>query len=179
MKVLLLNGSPRQGNTYTALNVLKRGMQNISDLEITEIRADDVTVASCKACEFCTENGFCVCHDDTNEIVTAAVTADAIVFATPVYWWGVTAQLKVIVDKFYSQGAKLHELKKKTGLIVIGEATQDDPQYEIIPKQFQCICDYLGWEMAFFRTYTAAAADDLSKDDNAIKELESLWESLL
>ena len=176
MKALLFNGSPRQGNTYTALEALKKGMENIADLEIEVINADDAAVSPCIACEGCTDSGYCVTDDDTNDIVDAVVAADIIVFATPVYWWGITAQLKVIIDKFYSKSKFLHDLKKKIGVIVIGEAEQDDPQYEIIPKQFSCICDYLGWDIIFSRTYTAAAADDLSKSEEAIAELESLWE---
>lgn len=175
MKALLLNGSPRKGNTCTALDALKKGMRNISDLEIREVKANDVSVSPCIACEKCGTNSHCVYKDDTNDIVEAVAEADIIVFATPVYWWGVTAQLKTIIDKFYCKVESLHNLKKKIGVIVIGEADQDDPQYEIIPKQFACICDYLGWDLAFSKTYTAAAADDLAKSEESIKEIEALW----
>lgn len=174
MKALLLNGSPRKGNTCAALDALKKGMANIQGLELEEVVAEQVSVSPCIACESCGSNSHCVFEDDTNDIVDAVVAADILVFATPVYWWGMTAQLKTIIDKFYSRSKDLHNLKKKVGVIVIGEAQQDDPQYEIIPKQFACICNYLGWEIAFSKTYTAAAADDLTKSDETLKEIESL-----
>lgn len=174
MKAILFNGSPRKGNTYTALEALKKGMANIADLEIKVINATDVSVSPCIACEGCGSNTHCVFDDDTNDIVDAVVAADILVFATPVYWWGMTAQLKVIIDKFYSQSQKLHGVKKKVGVMVIGEADQSDAQYEIIPKQFACICDYLGWDIAFSKTYTAAAADDLAKKTDTVKEIEEL-----
>lgn len=175
MKALLLNGSPREGNTAAALSALKNGFAKIADLQIDMVNANDVSVSPCIACESCKSGEKCIFDDDTNEIVDKAVAADIIVFATPVYWWGITAQLKLIIDKLYSQGEKLHALKKQIGIIVIGEADQSDTQYQIIPQQFQCICDYLGWDIKFTKTYTAAGTEDLKGNASAIAELEDLW----
>ena len=178
MKALLLNGSPRKGNTCAALDALKRGMENISGAEIREVAAAEVSVSGCIACEQCADAGKCVFDDDANWIVDAVVEADVVVFATPVYWWGVTAQLKLIIDKLYSQGSRLKECSKKVGIIVIGEAAQDDPQYEIIARQFECICDYLGWDIAFCSTHTAGAADELAGNAAAMAEMKGLWKTL-
>lgn len=178
MKALLLNGSPRQGNTHAALEALKKGFANVNGLEAGEIEATNVDVSPCVACDTCAEIGKCVFDDDTNEVITAISEADMLVFATPVYWWGITAQLKLIIDKLYSQGTKLKEQEKKVGIIVIGEAGQDDPQYEIIAKQFECICQYLGWEIVFCNTYTAGAADELAANEKAMAEIEALWKTL-
>lgn len=178
MKALLLNGSPRQGNTHAALEALKKGFANVNGLEAGEIEATNVDVSPCVACDTCAEIGKCVFDDDTNEVITAISEADMLVFATPVYWWGITAQLKLIIDKLYSQGTKLKEQEKKVGIIVIGEAGQDDPQYELIAKQFECICQYLGWEIVFCNTYTAGAADELAANEKAMAEIEALWKTL-
>lgn len=178
MKALLLNGSPRKGNTCAALEALKNGMSNIDGLEVNEVAAADVSVSGCIACEQCADGGKCVFDDDTNAVVDAVVEADAVIFATPVYWWGITAQLKLIIDKFYSQGSRLKECDKKVGIIVVGEASQGDLQYELITKQFECICDYLGWDIAFCNTYTAGAADELAGNADAMVEIEDLWKTL-
>lgn len=178
MKVLLLNGSPRKGNTYTALEAVKKGLENAKDVQIKEIVANDVNVSPCIACEGCGRKDGCVFDDDTREVVDSVVEADAIVFATPVYWWGITAQLKLIIDKLYSKGSVLGS-GKKIGIIVTGEAEQEDPQYQIITKQFECICDYLGWDMAFVKTYSAADPDELGKQDEAMAELEAIGKILL
>ena len=178
MKALLLNGSPRQGNTHTALEALKKGMNQLPDMDIQQINAAEAGVSPCIACQVCGSSSYCVADDDTNDILDAVAEADVIVFATPVYWWGMTAQLKVIIDKFYSKVKILNTLKKKVGVIVIGEAEQDDPQYEIIPKQFECICDYLGWDVIFSKTYTADGPDDLAKSEADIEEIGALWKLL-
>ena len=108
----------------------------------------------------------------------SVVEADAIVFATPVYWWGITAQLKLIIDKLYSKGSVLGS-GKKIGIIVTGEAEQEDPQYQIITKQFECICDYLGWYLVSVNTYSAGAPDELGRQDEAMAELEKLGKMLV
>lgn len=179
MKVLIFNGSPRKGNTVTAVNALKAGMDAAGKFEIKEIIANNMEVSPCIACMACNCDSRCVFEDDTNDIMDAIEEADAIIFATPVYWWGVTAQLKLIIDKMYCCFAKLDQQSKKVGLIVIGEAEQDDPQYRIIPTQFDCISDCLGWDMVFAKTYSAGEPGDLAADEEAVKEIEGLWETLL
>lgn len=181
MKALLLNGSPRKGNTVTALEALKRGLENISGLETFQIDAADMNVSPCSACRYCRSGGGprkCVHDDDTNAVMNAVIEADLLVFATPVYWWGVTAQLKTILDKFYSCLSQLASCKKQIGVIVVGQLPQGNPQYEIIPKQFRCICDYLGWDMAFCKTYTADEATDLANNKDAAEEIETLWRTV-
>lgn len=176
MKALLLNGSPREGNTATALQALKRGLAHIDNLEIREIVANDVSVSPCQACGICKDNGgTCVFDDDTNDVIAAVLDADLLVFATPVYWWGMSAQLKLIIDKFYTNTTRLQQCEKQVGIIVIGELAQGDPQYEMIPNHFRCIADYLGWNVAFCGTYSACAADDLAGNTDAIAELEEFW----
>ena len=178
MKALLLNGSPRQGNTYAALEALKKGFANIEGLEVGEIEATNVDVSPCVACDTCADTGKCVFDDDTNEVIEAVLEADMIVFATPVYWWGITAQLKLIIDKLYSKSSALKEVSKKVGIIAIGEAEQDDPQYGLIAKQFDCICDHLGWDIVFCNTYTAGDVSDLAGNEAAIAEIEGLWKTI-
>lgn len=178
MKALLLNGSPRQGNTYAALESLKKGFENIKGLEVGTIDATNVDVAPCLACDNCADGNGCVFDDDTNEVIAAIEEADVLVFATPVYWWGITAQLKLIIDKMYSRCDAMKECSKKVGVIAIGEAEQEDPQYSLISKQFECICEYLGWDIAFCSTYTAGAADELAANDAAMTEIEALWKCI-
>ena len=61
---------------------------------------------------------------------------------------------------------------------MVGEAMQDDPQYELIAKQFECICEYLGWDIVFCNTYTAGAADELAGNVDAMTEIENLGKAL-
>ena len=99
-----------------------------------------------------------------------------ILFATPVYWWGMSAQLKLIIDKCYCRGLQLKN--KKIGLIIVGGSPVDSIQYELTCRQFDCMADYLSWNMLFQKSYYANARDELAKDVEAIKELEDIGENL-
>ena len=174
MKLLIFNGSPREGNTAEALRALRSGLKDHPEIEIREIKAADMHISPCIGCEQCMRHDDCVFEDDSWETNKAIKEADFILFATPVYWWGVTAQLKLVMDKFYACLEDFQKLPKKVGTIVIGEAGLYDPQYEIIEKQFWCICDYLNWDKVFSKSYSANLPTDLHNDPEALKEIEGL-----
>ena len=177
MKVLLLNGSPRKGNTMTALNALKEGLAQIPEAEVTEIIAEEKKIIPCKACNACMSMSRCIFADDSPEINAAIEEADAVVFATPVYWWGMTAQLKLIVDKFYAREAKMKG-PKKVGSIVIGEAELSDPEYGMIADQIRCISEYMKWEVVFSKACSADKPADLKSDEAVLEEIKGLAQLL-
>lgn len=177
MKILLLNGSPRaNGNTKTALNQLVRGLQsNVGDAEVEMIDITKRKISGCIACESCQRNGGeCVIPDDSAYIIRKIYDADVVVIGTPVYYWGMTSQMKMVVDKFYSRNDQFNQQKKSLGIIVIGEAGLDDPQYQLISKQFECISNYLGWDFIFSKSISAYEADDLANDHEKLRELYEL-----
>ena len=144
--------------------------------EIEMISPDKLHIAPCKGCKACQCHKGCVDQDDTNPTIDKIAAADMILFATPVYWWGMTAQLKLVIDKCYCRGLQLKG--KKVGIIVTGGAPVDNVQYELIRKQFECMAGYLSWEVLFFKTYSANAKDELEKNTEAMEELEKLGQDV-
>ena len=144
MKVLLLNGSPRmKGNTRMALSLVMEGIEeglHPESLELYDVSRHKLS--ACLACDGCKKNGGnCVQADESAELVQKIYEADVVVFGTPVYWWGMSAQLKMAVDKLYSRTALLQgQEAKKIGLITVGAAAVDDPEYQLIEDQMKCIC---------------------------------------
>ena len=173
-KLLIINGSPREGNTVEALNALREGLKDHPELEIREIKAADVNIIPCTGCDACMNSGDCIFEDDSPETNKAIMDADFILFATPVYWWGVTAQIKLVIDKFYACHEIFKTMPKKIGTIVIGEAGLYDPQYEIIEKQFWCISDYLNWTKVFSKSYSANKPTDLHSQPESLAEIHGL-----
>ena len=178
MKTVLLNGSPRKGNTYTALEALKKGLANIDGLEIVEINATKAKILPCVACKACKKIGKCAFPDDSDAIVEEIVQADFLTFALPVYWWGIPAQLKLIIDKFYSKADRLAQSRKRVGILMVGQLATDNLQYELIRKQIECISDYLGWKVVFSKTYSAYNPGDLVADPDALQEIGELWKTV-
>ncbi len=170
MKIVILNGSPRKGNTYTAISTLVAGIDAAGkDHEVEVVDTYKLDVAPCKGCNACGCYKGCVDQDDTNMIVDKLVAADMIVFATPVYWWGMTAQLKLVIDKCYCKGAYIKD--KAIGLLIVGGAATSDGQYDLIKTQFNCIEQYLGWDMKFFGKYSASKTSDLAGNQAYVDEL--------
>ena len=168
MKIVIINGSARKGNTLTAINAFIKGASEKNEIEIIE--PDKLNIAPCKGCGVCQCSKGCVDKDDTNPTIDKIAAADMILFATPVYWWGMSAQLKLIIDKCYCRGLQLKN--KKVGTIVVGGSPVDSIQYELIDKQFDCMAKYLSWDMLFKKSYYATARDELEKNKSSMNELE-------
>ena len=174
MKIAIINGSARKGNTLTAINSFIKGASEGNEIEV--INPDKLNIAPCKGCGACQCHKGCVDKDDTNPTIDKVAAADMILFATPVYWWGITAQIKQVIDKCYCR--VMHMKDKKFGIIVIGGAPAGDKQYDLIKSQFDCIADYLAWDVLFYKPYSANGKDELAKDIEAMKEFEMLGKAL-
>ena len=174
MKIVIINGSARKGNTLTAINAFIKGASEKNEIEIIE--PDKLNIAPCKGCGVCQCSKRCVDKDDTNPTIDKIAAADMILFATPVYWWGMSAQLKLVIDKCYCRGLQLKN--KKVGTIVVGGSPVDSIQYELIDKQFDCMAKYLSWDMLFNKSYYATARDELEKNKNSMNELEGIGKNL-
>lgn len=174
MKIIVLNGSPRKGNTLTAINAFAEGAKAKHEVEIVDTY--QLNVSPCMGCGACECRKGCVAKDDSNSIVDKIVASDVIVFATPVYWWGMTAQMKMVIDKCYCRGLQLKG--KKAGVIVVGGSAVDNVQYRLIRDQFGCISEYLQWNILFHNDYCATEKEDLAKDAKAIAELKMIGETI-
>lgn len=180
MKVLILNGSPRlNGNIKTALKAAAEGIVENCEHDVEFIDVAKYNVKGCVACEQCkNSDGICAIKDDGNILAEKIYEADIVIFGSPVYWWGITSQLKAVIDRIYCKNQTLNKLKKKIGIIAVGAAELSDREYELISGQFQCICEYLNWDLIIDEKISAASIGDLSKDKEKIAELKELWKKI-
>lgn len=174
MNALILNGSPRKnGNTSHALRAIEDGLMRNHTVE--SLNVYDFTFRPCRNCDACKRNGGnCIQADDTVKIINKVTDADLIIFGSPVYWWGISAQLKDVVDKFYSRDDETKptlRTRKKIGIVACGADSLTNLEYKLISDQFHCIAEFLGWEVVLDESICAAAADDLAKDAARLAEL--------
>ena len=105
MKVLAINTSPRKKrNTEQLLDEVIKGCRSIGDhVEVEMVQVSDAGESDfkmCRGCWACKKTGTCVCGDDyVKTILDKIKEADAIIFGIPVYFYSVTAQCKVIMDR--------------------------------------------------------------------------------
>ncbi|MCF0133007.1 MAG: flavodoxin family protein [Blautia sp.] len=174
MKIVIINGSTRKGNTLAAINAFMDGAKENHEIEV--IQPDKLNIGYCKGCGACECYKGCIDKDDTNVTIDKIVDADLVVFASPVYWWGLSAQTKLIIDKCYCRGGKLRG--KKIGVLVPGGSPVNAKQYTIIKDQFDCIADYLGWEILFYKPFYASEANEIKNDPVVIDELVELGKGI-
>ena len=173
MKIVILNGSARKGNTYACIKAFAEGAANGNEIEIIETA--NVHISPCKGCGACGCKNGCVDKDDTNAVVDKIVAADLILFASPIYWWGLTGQLKTVIDKCYSKASFLK--KKMVGLLLCAGAPTDDVEYDLIKRQFDEMAEYLEWDMKFFKAFYAYEKNDIASNTDALNEMKKLGES--
>ena len=98
-KVLIVSTSPRMHSNSEALaEAFARGAQEAGHtVELISLRGK--TVNFCRGCFVCQEKLRCVIHDDADEICQKALDADVLVFATPIYYYEMSGQLKTLLDR--------------------------------------------------------------------------------
>ncbi|TET62563.1 flavodoxin family protein, partial [Candidatus Aerophobetes bacterium] len=99
MKVLGLFGSPRRGgNTDLLLEEMLKGAES-RGAKIERIFLSDLDISDCRECRSCEATGNCVVRDKMQEIYSKLMEADYIVLASPIFFYGVTAQVKRMIDR--------------------------------------------------------------------------------
>lgn len=147
MNILVLTGSPHtNGTTAFLANEFCEGARE-SGHEIIRFDTAKLKINPCLGCNHCRKHdGKCVHeYDDMIEIFPHLINADAVVLVSPLYYFGMTAQLKTVIDRFYSVNSLLMESPKKLYLIAAGSNTEDWAM-DGVKAHYKCLCNYLRWQ---------------------------------
>jgi multimeric flavodoxin WrbA len=100
--VLILKSSPRKkGNSNTLAAQVEKGAQE-KGAWVESLSLAEMDIKPCDACDICLESGECILEDDMQQIYPLLLKADAIVIAGPVYWFTISAQAKLCIDRWYA-----------------------------------------------------------------------------
>lgn len=124
MDILILQGSPRlKGNTCAMVEAFCTGA-NKAGHNISVINVFEKQIGDCRACEYCHGKGHgqCIQKDGMQDIYPLLLNADMLVLASPVYYHGISGQLKCAIDRFYACAypARPPKLKKAALLLNSG-----------------------------------------------------------
>lgn len=123
MKVVVLYGSPKKtGNSATLAKKVLEGL-NTHDNDITEFWLNDMTIKSCQACQACHKTNKCVISDDMQGVYPAIEAANVVVFASPIYWWHLSSQMKLCLDRLTAMLTPQDKLKALLGKKVVALIT--------------------------------------------------------
>ncbi|MGN0853036.1 MAG: flavodoxin family protein [Kiritimatiellia bacterium] len=97
--VLIISSSPRKGgNSDILCDAFAKGAKEAGN-KVTKVRIADRKIGYCTGCYACRKDHTCVIKDDAAAILKKMLSADVIVFASPVYFYSVSAQLKALFDR--------------------------------------------------------------------------------
>lgn len=140
-KIVVLAGSVRKnGNTEILANAFWDGAKQDNDVEMISIA--DYKVNPCIGCNACftREGNTCFQNDDMQKLYKKLAEADVIVIASPVYFYGISAQLKAIIDRLHTPLRNTFKVKK-LGLLLVAAATLPSV-FDSIELQYQLVLDY-------------------------------------
>lgn len=175
MRILVLNGSPRpNGNTKGMVEAFREGAVSAGH-HVDVVDVCRLKINGCLACEYCHTKGHgeCVQKDDMRQIYDLLNEAEMLVLASPIYYHGISGQLKCVIDRFYSAAypTKPPHLKKVAMILSSGDADMYDGALFSFRGDF---LDYLGLENV--GVFTAHGAENGSREKLA--ELRAFGESL-
>ena len=139
MNILILLGSPRKGgNTDLLVEAFVKGASQKHHVEVVSVH--DYKVNPCMGCNACFKNeaNACVQNDDMSLIYEKMSRADMLVIASPVYFYGLSAQLKAVIDRFHNPIRDTFRLKKMA-LLLVGAATLPELFDSILAQYRLCL----------------------------------------
>ncbi len=146
MKILLITGSPhKKGTTAVLAAEFIRGAHE-SGHDVIRFDAAQKDIHPCIACEKChSAVSACVFRDDFDQLRDEIITADAVVFLSPIYYYGMTAQIKTVIDRFYAIDGEIHKNKRTALMLAFADTTMESAQGAV--AGFYGMADYLEWEI--------------------------------
>ena len=147
----LLGSAKKKGNTATVLNWVERELESLGH-HVNRIYLNNKTINGCLGCAKCRETPneiACVQKDDAIDIMAQMISSDAVLYASPIYFWGFSAQIKALIDRCYSLVTNYHKpghtslmQGKRLGLLVTGADAYAE-NAEGMFTAFDRIVDYL------------------------------------
>jgi multimeric flavodoxin WrbA len=171
--IIILSGSPRKaGNTDTLVDAFIKGAESAAK-NVTLFRVADMEISGCLDCGYCTvHKGECTQKDDMPLILAALQTADAVVYASPIYYAGVTSQLKAAIDRFYPFHRGGHTPWTKSALLL----TCGSPNAEMVKPAVAMFAAFRGIGVTDGGVVVANGVIDLgeSAGSTALEQAERL-----
>jgi multimeric flavodoxin WrbA len=197
MKVIGINSSPRKkANTQTLVEaVLAGAAKNGAETRMVNLR--EMEINGCLGCEGCKKHlGKCVQKDDLTTLLQDLTEYDAIVLGTPVYWFHVSAQLKMLIDRLYcfmehtdpktGEAVMRFEFPAGKKFITIVSRGDNEPA-EVLPQLYDHLNEWLNiiplslgaGSIEFLHQYGAEIDRKSAKNDvNLIEKAMALGEKL-
>lgn len=151
MKILVIVASAQVGgNTDCLADAFLKGACEAGH-ETVKIHLGQTKIAPCLGCGVCTEKGACVQKDGMAVLAKEFLECDTVVFATPLYFWGVSAQMKAVIDRMYALGkpnrSGYFQYPRKCAALLVTAADSNNHfwTFEEVEHYYRRLVGYLHW----------------------------------
>ena len=146
MKIVVINSSPHADRESTSKYLAQKFIEGAksSGHEIFTFDAANEKTNPCRGCDHCGMDGDCIFSDDiANKLMPAMLNADLLVLVTPLYYFGFSAQMKTIIDRFYSRTGRLHG---KKSIILSTAWNTADWTFTALKTHYETLVRYMEWQ---------------------------------
>lgn len=145
MDIVVLMGSPnRKGSTSILTEQFARGARERGH-RVQVVDAAHSRIHPCTGCVACGYEGTCVQRDDMDNVREMILQADMLVFATPVYYYGMSAQLKTVIDRFCAFNSSLTRKHIRSALLAVAW-NSDDWTMSVLQSHYETLVRYLSMQ---------------------------------
>ena len=142
MKIVILEGSPnKRGSSNMLAERFAKGAKEAGN-EVGIIDAAHCHINPCKGCIACGYDGPCVQKDDMEWIKKEILSADMLVFVTPLYYYGMSAQLKILIDRFCAFSGSIQRKHMKSALLAAAW-NNDGWTFDALEEHYKTLVRYL------------------------------------
>lgn len=143
MKLVTITGSHRAYSNSCALAAeFERGASEAGH-EVYRFDAAHKRVHPCIGCDSCHMDGPCIFKDAMDELAPRLIAADAVLLATPMYYFGFSAQIKAVFDRFYFFNPKI--TAPKSCYLIVSLCGDDPKTADGIASEYEIMADFLKW----------------------------------
>lgn len=178
-KILIFNGSPRKkGNTSVLIEECIRGIKD-SGKEAEVFFLNNMTIKPCQFCDWCIKNNAlsCVQKDDMNEFYPKLLDSDVIIIASPIFWFTISAQMKLFIDRLYAlhgkEGFALQN-KKVASILVYADDNVETSGVKNAISTLHDIFTYMKSDIIGIVHGTAAKIGDAEKNKQLMSQVYDL-----
>ena len=146
MKIVVINSSPHSDSESTSKYLSSRFIEGAKSAghEVFAFDTANADTHPCRGCDKCGMDGPCIYKDDIeNTLMPKMLEADLLVLVTPLYYFGMSAQLKTVVDRFYSRTSKLHG---KKSIFMATSYDSADWTMEALSNHYNTLVRYMNWQ---------------------------------
>lgn len=142
-KITVVTGSPhRRGASFLLTDEFIRGAKEVG-AEIYRFDAAFKRVTACSGCDHCgLGSSPCVYRDDMFELNPHLIDCDLVVLSTPLYYFGFSAQLKLVIDRFYAINSQLHSPRQT--VLLAAAWNNNDWTYTALESHYETLVRYMG-----------------------------------